>query len=130
MFTINEIQKAHAKVKSGGDFPVYIQDLKKLGVLSYEHYVSDGHINYYGPNNFTQLATAKWEPRAIAAHGNADRLKQALLIHQQGQTDYPTFCKQAAEVGVEKWLVDLQRMTCLYVDKKGGELVVEAIPTA
>lgn len=29
MFTITQIENAHSKVKSGADFPKYIQDLKK-----------------------------------------------------------------------------------------------------
>lgn len=32
MFTIQQIKDAHSKVKSGADFPAYIQDIKKLGV--------------------------------------------------------------------------------------------------
>ena len=34
MFTVNQIKEAHSKVKSGADFPAYIQDIKKLGVYS------------------------------------------------------------------------------------------------
>jgi hypothetical protein len=30
MFTIEQIDQAHSKVKSGADFPKYIQDLKNL----------------------------------------------------------------------------------------------------
>ena len=32
MFTIEQIKNAHAKVKSGADFPTYVQNLIKLGV--------------------------------------------------------------------------------------------------
>ncbi len=32
MFTIEQIKEAHAKVKSGADFPNYIHDLIILGV--------------------------------------------------------------------------------------------------
>lgn len=32
MFTIEQIKEAHSKVKSGADFPNYIQDLIILGV--------------------------------------------------------------------------------------------------
>lgn len=32
MFTVEQIKTAHSKVKSGADFPAYIQDIKKLGV--------------------------------------------------------------------------------------------------
>jgi len=36
MFTVKEIQEAHAKVKSGADFPKYIQEIKKMGVTGFE----------------------------------------------------------------------------------------------
>ena len=46
MFTLQQIQDTHAKVKSGADFPQYIQDLKDLWVRSYTIFVSDGHAEY------------------------------------------------------------------------------------
>jgi uncharacterized protein YbcV (DUF1398 family) len=129
MFTIDKIKEVHSKVKSGADFPKYVQDMKGLGVTSYEHYVSDGHIQYHGANDFTLSADAKWAPREVAVRGDAEKLKHALTIHQQGQTDYPTFCKQAADAGVEKWIVDMIKMSCVYYDKGSREMVVERIPT-
>ena len=128
MFTIEQIKQAHSKVKSGANFPNYIQELKVLGVLSYAHYVSDGHIKYQGANDFAINADAKWETRHISSEGDIDRLKHFLSIHQDGQTDYPTFCKQAAVAGVEKWIVDMVEMTCIYYDKQGNEIVIEKIP--
>ena len=32
MFTIQQIKDAHSKVKSGADFPKYMQDIIALGV--------------------------------------------------------------------------------------------------
>jgi uncharacterized protein YbcV (DUF1398 family) len=128
MFTINQIKEAHSKVKSGADFPKYIRDIKILGVISYEHYVSDGHVQYYGINNFTISGDAKWTLRDVAARGDTEKLKSSLAIHQQGKTDYPTFCRQAAEAGVEKWVVDISKMTCIYCEKTGNELLAESIP--
>jgi len=130
MFTIEQIKTAHSKVKSGADFPDYIKEMKTIGVVAYEHFVSDGHIQYYDANDFTLAANAKWPAVAIAAEGSAEKLKHALKIHQQGETDYPTFCKQSAEAGVEKWLVDMTKMTCTYYDKASNEMVVETIPAA
>jgi uncharacterized protein YbcV (DUF1398 family) len=129
MFTIDQIRQAHSKVKSGADFPGYVQEMKGLGVISYEHFVTDGHIQYFGAEGFTIAAPAKWPPREIAAEGEQEKLMDALIIHQQGQTDYPTFCKQAAETGVEKWIVNMARMSCVYYDQEGYELLAEAIPT-
>ena len=128
MFTIEQIKQAHSKVKSGANFPNYVQEMKRLGVSSYAHYVSDGHIQYQGANDFTISAAAKWETRHIAPEGDIDRLKHFLSIHQDGQTDYPTFCKQAAVAGVERWVVDMIKMTCIYYDKHGNEMVIEKIP--
>ena len=127
MFTIAQIKAAHSKVKSGTDFPGYIREMKSLGVTAYEHFVSDGHIQYYGADEFKIAAAAKWRVVEIANSGSTEKLKQALVIHQQGQTDYPTFCKQAAEAGVEKWIVDMVKMTCTYYDKATNEMLVEAI---
>jgi len=129
MFTIEQIKAAHSKVRSGADFPGYVQEMKSLGVLFYEHFVSDGHIQYQGSNNFTISAEGKWSPIEVAKTGNKESLRHSLLIHQQGQTDYLTFCKQAAAAGVEKWTVDMQHMTCIYYDKPGSKILVEEIPT-
>ena len=128
MFSIEQIREAHAKVKSGADFPKYVQEIKGLGVMSYEHFVSDGHIQYFGAGGFMIEAPAKWVSREVADQGREEKLMDALIIHQEGQTDYLTFCKQAAEAGVEKWIVNIVRMACVYYDKEGYELLVEANP--
>ena len=130
MFTIEQIKTAHSKVKSGADFPGYIHEMKLLGVTSYKHFVADGHIQYYGASEFKIGADAKWPVMEVSETGSAEKLKHALAIHQQGQTDYPTFCKQSAEAGVEKWIVDIMKMTCIYYDKANNEMLVEAIPAA
>lgn len=129
MFTIEQIKQAHSKVKSGADFPKYIQDMKQLGVQTYEHFVTDGHIQYKGLDAFTLSADAKWATQNIAEQGNTAQLQHSLKIHQQGQTDYPTFCIQAAESGVEKWIVNMNAMTCTYFDKAGKNMLTENIPS-
>jgi len=102
MLTLQQITTAHAKVKSGAAFPAYIQEIKELGVCSFIHFVGDGHIEYFGEKGFTILADAESDRKQIAQPSSIENLKQALAIHQQGQTDYLTFCQQSAEAGVEK----------------------------
>lgn len=34
MFTVEQIETAHDKVKTGADFPNYIQEIKQMGVKS------------------------------------------------------------------------------------------------
>ena len=127
MFTIEAIQAAHAKVKSGADFPAYVKDLIALGILSYTTYVTDGHSDYNGSNNFKLSSPAKYEPLAIADRYN-EKFLTDLKAHQQGHTDYPTFRSDAAKSGIEKWVMDMEQKTCTYYDKAGNPVLTESIP--
>ena len=130
MFTLDQIHQASAKVKSGADFPRFVIDLKSLGITHYENFVIDGHTKYYGWNNFSVEDKAKYEPFNVSDESSAVNLKHAITIHQQGQTDYLTFCRQAAEAGVEKWTTHMIEMTVTYFDKQEKILVSEPIPSA
>ncbi len=128
MFTIDQITSAHSKVKNGADFPAYIQDLMKLGVTGYETFVSDGHTDYKGDSHFRISTAAKYETLVIADESNAAQFIANLKAHQQGQTTYPQFCNDCATSGVEKWVVNMSKMTCVYFDKAGEEILSEEIP--
>jgi len=127
MFTVEQIKAAHSKVKSGADFPAYIQDLKKIGVVRYETFVSDGHTDYYGIENYKTSSTASYALLKIAEIPNAMQFELDLKSHQQGQTNYPTFCNDCARSGIEKWQVNLEEMKCTYFDKKGKRILEERI---
>jgi uncharacterized protein YbcV (DUF1398 family) len=130
MFTIEQIKTAHAKVKSGADFPAYIQEIKKLGVRQYTCFVTDGRTVYKGEEEFTAESPAKYAPLPISSAGQPGQLAIFLREHQQGLTGYLTFCQQAAEAGVENWKVDLEQMSCTYFDKAGNIMLAEEIPVA
>ena len=129
MFTKEQIESLHAKVRSGADFPRLIQDLKAIGIKSYEHFVADNSNIYYGENNHCVRISYGALKVAISENPSTEKLKKSLSIHQQGKTDYPTFCIQAAEAGVKKWISDLNAMTVTYVDKSLKAFLVEKIPT-
>lgn len=128
MFTIEQIKTAHSKVKSGADFPAYILDIKKLGVTAYETFVTDGHTVYYGAGAYKISSVAKYDALTIAQVSNTEQFKADLKAHQQGKTNYPTFCNDCAKSGIEKWVVYMDSMTCTYYDKAGNEILVEQIP--
>ena len=129
MFKLEEISAAHSKVKSGADFPNYIQDLIKLGIKKYDTYVIDGHTLFFGDNNYQIKSNAKYSKLSVANISDKERFKHYLKSHQRGQTDYPTFCNNSAETGVEKWTVDMTQMTCIYYDKSNNLMLEERIPT-
>lgn len=128
MFSVEQIKAAHSKVKSGADFPAYIQDIRSLGVTYYETFVKDGHTVFSGTNGYTTISPAKYEALPIADSCNNEQFKANLQAHQQGETDYPTFIKLSAELGIEKWAVSIEQMTCTYYDKAGNQILVEEIP--
>lgn len=129
MFTIDQIKEAHSKVKSGADFPNYIQNLIILGVKGYDTFVNDGHVEYYGVNNYSVTSDEKYTALAIAPAPNKERFIELLVIHQDGQTDYLTFCNDAAQSGIARWRVDIVEMTCTYFDLEENPIVIEKIPS-
>ena len=128
MFTIDQIKAAHSKVKSGADFPKYVQDLIHLGIECYSTYVVDGHSEYFGKDSYNLKSEKKYSALDIATESNSEKFKSYLKIHQQGKTDYMTFCKHSAETGVEMWMIDTKEMTCTYYDSVGNNMLEEKVP--
>jgi uncharacterized protein YbcV (DUF1398 family) len=128
MFTVEQIKAAHSKVKSGADFPVYIQEIKVLGVTHYEAYVADGHIDYHGLGGYTAKVPSKYDALAIADTPDSVQFEAGLRAHQKGESDFLTFIKMCAAFGIEKWAINMDKMICTYFDKAGNELLVEEIP--
>jgi uncharacterized protein YbcV (DUF1398 family) len=130
MFTIEQIRAAEAKIKSGADFPNFIQEIKAMGVIRNDVFVINGMSVYYGDDDHTVQSAPAYEDLIIEETSSVDDLKEALKVHQNGATDYMTFCRQVAVAGVEKWVTDLNEMTVTYLDSAGNEMVVEHVPEA
>lgn len=128
MFTVVQIDQAHEKVKTGADFPKYIQEIKQMGVTAFETWVIDGHTEYFGKNDYQTISRPQYGNLTIADISDSEKFSRLLKTHQQGETDYFTFCKHCAETGIEKWLVRLDEMTCTYYDKAGNKILEEQIP--
>lgn len=128
MFTVEQIEEAHSKVKSGTDFPNYIREIKKLGVIAFETWVRDSHTEYFGENEFKTVSKPSYANLEIKAVCDPLKFRDYLKMHQKGETDYFTFCKHCAETGVEKWTVSLHSMTCTYYDMADNEILTEKIP--
>lgn len=128
MFTLDQIKKSHSKMESGADFPQYIKELFSLGILEYSIYVYDGHAEYKGKEDCVIFSEAEYSELYISSETNSDRFKDYLKIHQQGGTDYQTFCKNSAETGIYRWKVDIFNKTCTYYDSSNNIILREEIP--
>lgn len=128
MFTLQQIKTAHARVKSGADFPNYIQEIKSYGLKKYVFSVVNGATTYYGESGHQVMAPAIYEPQTINPIASSAELSHIIRIHQEGKTDFLTFCRQAAEAGVKQWVIDTERMLCVYEDIDGRQMIAEPIP--
>ncbi len=75
MFTVEQIELAHSKVKSGAEFPKYIQEIKEIGVTAFETWVNDSHTKYFGKDDFTTKST-KREKQTISFFVNIVRKQE------------------------------------------------------
>lgn len=99
-----------------------------MGVKAFETWVKDSCTTYFGTDGFTTSSAPKYEELTIAQISHPEHFKHSLKIHQEGATDYFTFCQHCAETGIEKWIVDLDQMTCTYYDPAGNAILVERVP--
>ncbi|MEP7279502.1 MAG: DUF1398 family protein [Bacteroidota bacterium] len=72
MFTSEQAAAAHAKVKSGMDFPRYVRELVGLGGTRYETLVFEGHPIYYGTGGYNNRTDAKYPVLEKAGQRNPD----------------------------------------------------------
>ncbi|HEY4194015.1 MAG TPA: DUF1398 family protein [Mucilaginibacter sp.] len=128
MFTVQQIKAAHQKVKSGADFPRYVQEIKALGLVRYEYLVADGRTIYYGTNNYSVEAPAIYPQKVINPLASPAAIEHHIREHQQGKSDFSTFCQQAADAGVHHWEVNAQTMFCNYLDSNNQLMLAEPIP--
>jgi uncharacterized protein YbcV (DUF1398 family) len=126
MATLKQITDIHDRLGTMDTFYEYIKALSALGVERYETYVSDGRSEYYGDDDKVTSA-AQHEPFTISETSNKGMFFEKLGAHLQRKTTPLEMYNGLAESGIEKWIVDIKKMTMTYLDKQGNEILVEAI---
>jgi uncharacterized protein YbcV (DUF1398 family) len=128
MFILAQIKQAHDKVQTATDFENYIQELIELGIKGYDTLVLDGRVVYYGDTNHEVSTDKEYDELFIVPTVNKERFIEYLVHHESGQSDYYTFCQQAAQCGIAKWRIDIIEMTCTYLTTQDDPIVIEKIP--
>ena len=72
---------------------------------------------------------AIYEVKKISSISDTILLKHIIKIHQNGETDFMTFCQQSADAGVVLWRTDVTNMKVIYLNDKNEEMVVEVVPS-
>jgi len=128
MFTVQQIKAVHATVKSGADFPRYVQEIKALGLVKYEFMVADGRTIYFGADNYQVEAPPIYPVKTINPVAQIAQMMENIRHHQAGGSDFLTICAQAAAAGVHHWEVNAYTMLCSYYDVNGQRMIAEPIP--
>ena len=123
-FTLEQITQAQGKRTN---FPLFIQNLRILGVTDFVTSVNDGHTDYFDIDK-ESVSSQPTHDLFIAEKADSEKFLDCLKLHQSGATDFTEFCKDCAENGIDCWIVDLRKMTYTYYDKTGHEILVEKIP--
>lgn len=128
MFTLAQIEAAHSNVESGKNFPEFARKVREMGVSTFETFVGDGSVIYKGNDGYEVSGVQQYAPILVYGIVNPEKFLSDLRNHQQGNTDFFQFCKDCADSGVHKWIVDLNAKTCTYYDLAGTAIFEEKIP--
>ena len=127
MFTIEQINDLHDRLGTMESFGEYVRALKSVGVERFDSYLVDGHSEFVGTDGHTVMSPEAHENLTVADTSNREAFLEHLNLHSQHQTSYVEMSQSLAESGIEKWTVDVNRMTMTYYDKAGNALLIEPI---
>jgi uncharacterized protein YbcV (DUF1398 family) len=127
MFTIEQINELHARLGKAETLVEYVRALNAIGIERYDSYLTDGHSEYFGKHGHKVSAPPAHDKLSIAEKSNRENFLKHLKLHEQGKTTYIEMSKRLAQSGIEKWTVDTSKITMIFYDKAGNEMLVETI---
>ena len=83
-FSITKIDEIQSMAHTGADFPKLANELKKIGVKSYNFNAITGLRIYESIDGQILEASAPSETNPIVKNANKEKVLQALKIHQKG----------------------------------------------
>ncbi|MBO1198701.1 DUF1398 family protein [Staphylococcus simiae] len=126
-FSLSAIEQAHQQY-TGVDFPKLFAAFKDMGMTYNTVNIQKGIATYIHPMEEDVIAESVKANSNIAGIADVKVVQDVLIRHQQGQTDFPTFCNEIAQAGIYKWLIDINQGTCTYLDLQDNAIVSEQIP--
>ena len=128
-FNLENIQQTEAKVKTGADFPALMADFKFMGISKFITFVANGNTQYFDNQENIVESPNLYDVKNIQSSVNISYFKERLKIHQNGKTDFLTFCEDCAQSGIFGWEMNVEKMTCTYFDAQQKNVLIEQIPT-
>lgn len=128
-FKLSAIQQAHQQF-TGVDFPKLFKAFKDMGMTYNIVNIQDGTATYVHQSEDDIVTSSVKSNHPVAPSSNQSIVQDVLTRHQQGQTDFETFCDEMAQAGIYKWHIDIQAGagTCTYIDLQEQAIISELIP--
>ncbi|HAR6953564.1 TPA: DUF1398 family protein [Staphylococcus aureus] len=126
-FKLSAIQQAHQQF-TGVDFPKLFKAFKDMGMTYNIVNIQDGTATYVHQSEDDIVTSSVKSNHPVAPSSNQSIVQDVLTRHQQGQTDFETFCDEMAQAGIYKWHIDIQVGTCTYIDLQEQAIISELIP--
>ncbi|HDC5912243.1 TPA: DUF1398 family protein [Staphylococcus aureus] len=126
-FKLSAIQQAHQQF-TGVDFPKLFKAFKDMGMTYNIVNIQDGTATYVHQSEDDIVTSSVKSNHPVAPSSNQSIVQDVLTRHQQGQTDFETFCDEMAQAGIYKWHIDNQAGTCTYIDLQEQAIISELIP--
>lgn len=118
----------HINNFTGVDFPKLFKAFKDMGMTYNIVNIQDGTATYVHQSEDDIVTSSVKSNHPVAQKSNKTIVQDVLTRHQQGQTDFETFCDEMAEAGIYKWHIDIQAGTCTYIDLQDQAVISELIP--
>ncbi|HHJ5173380.1 TPA: DUF1398 domain-containing protein [Staphylococcus aureus] len=126
-FKLSAIQQAHQQF-TGVDFPKLFKAFKDMGMTYNIVNIQDGTATYVHQSEDDIVTSSVKSNHPVAPSSNQSIVQDVLTRHQQGQTDFETFCDEMAQAGIYKWHIDIQAGTCTYIDLQEQAIISKLIP--
>lgn len=126
-FKLSAIQQAHQQF-TGVDFPKLFKAFKDMGMTYNIVNIQDGTATYVHQSEDDIVTSSVKSNHPVAPSSNQSIVQDVLTRHQQGQTDFETFCDEMAQADIYKWHIDIQAGTCTYIDLQEQAIISELIP--
>ncbi|HHE7635993.1 TPA: DUF1398 domain-containing protein [Staphylococcus aureus] len=126
-FKLSAIQQTHQQF-TGVDFPKLFKAFKDMGMTYNIVNIQDGTATYVHQSEDDIVTSSVKSNHPVAPSSNQSIVQDVLTRHQQGQTDFETFCDEMAQAGIYKWHIDIQAGTCTYIDLQEQAIISELIP--
>ncbi|EFB45439.1 hypothetical protein SARG_00484 [Staphylococcus aureus subsp. aureus C101] len=126
-FKLSAIQQAHQQF-TGVDFPKLFKAFKDMGMTYNIVNIQDGTATYVHQSEDDIVTSSVKSNHPVVPSSNQSIVQDVLTRHQQGQTDFETFCDEMAQAGIYKWHIDIQAGTCTYIDLQEQAIISELIP--